>query len=64
MTNPTMCFVILSYIKKDYGWVEPTQITPLLARMIYNMWTIFLFNLHFYNIGPVDVYERYMMLEG
>jgi len=43
---------------------EPTQVTPLLARMIYNMQTIFLFDLHFYDTGPVDVCERYMMSEG
>jgi len=64
MTDPTMCFVTLSCIRRDYGWAEPTQVTPLLARMIYNMRTIFLFDLHFYDTGPVDVRERYMMSEG
>jgi len=64
MIDPTMFFVTLSCIKRDYGWAEPTQVTPLLARMIYDMQTIFLFDLHFYNTGLVDVHERYMMSEG
>ena len=44
--DPTMCFLALSSIKADNGWALATEITPVIARLIFCIRSVFLFRVH------------------
>jgi len=61
--DPTMCFVALAAIKADHSWAQAVDITPILARLVYGMRTIFLLSLHLGDVDTAVVRERHDKLE-
>ena len=35
--DPIMCFLALSSIRADNGWAQVTEITPIIARIIFSI---------------------------
>jgi len=49
--DPTICFIVLSCIQHDNSWAQAKDITPILARMLYILQTVFLYNIHFNSVS-------------
>ena len=58
-----MCFITLISIKADHSWAQAIEVTPIIARMTYCMWTIFLVSLHMGDMETAIVRERHHDLE-
>jgi len=61
--DPMICFVALAAIKADYSWAQAVEITPILARLVYGMQTIFLLSLHLGDVDTTVVHEWHDKLE-
>ena len=44
--DPTMCFLALASIKSDGGWATAAEVTPVIARLVFCMRAVFLFDLY------------------
>ena len=60
--DPTICFIVLSCIQHDNSWAQAKDITPILARMLYILRAVFLFNFHF-NSASACVRERHSAIK-
>jgi len=56
--DPVICFLILYCIQSDDSWAQPNKITPIIARIIYIICTVFLYYIYF-NDKDTNVQERF-----
>ena len=61
--DPTMCFLTLSSIRADNSWAQATKITPIIARIIFSIWSIFLFHIHTGRKETETLHKKYQALE-
>jgi len=47
ISDLTICFIILSYIQHDNSWAQAKDINPILAKMLYILQVVFLYNIYF-----------------
>jgi len=54
-----MCFLALSSIKADNGWALATEITPVIAKLIFCIRSVFLFCVHIDQENTGTLRDRY-----
>ena len=58
-----MCFLALSSIRADNGWALATEITPVIAKLILYIRSVFLFHVHIDQEKTGTLCEYYQILE-
>ena len=61
--DPTMCFLALSSIRADNGWALATEITLVIAKLIFCIRSMFLFCVHIDQEKTGTLHEHYQTLE-
>ena len=58
-----MCFLALYSIRADNGWAQATEITSIIARIIFSIRSIFLFHIHTCRKETETLRKKYQALE-
>jgi len=58
-----MCFLALYSIKADNGWAQVIEITPVIAKLMFCIFSIFLFCVHVGQEGTGTLHKQYQTLE-
>ena len=58
-----MCFLALSSIKTNNGWAFAIEITPVIAKLIFCIRSVFLFRVHIDQENTGTLHDRYQALE-
>jgi len=61
--DPSICFVALMSIKADGGWASAMEVTPVIAKLIYGLRSVFLSNIYSDRPRPATARERHALLE-
>lgn len=61
--NPTICFLTLSSIKADDSWAQATEIIPFIAKLMFCIWSMFLFCIYVDQEKTGILCKQYQVLE-